>query len=650
MSSGLTGGGRTHVLSHHRCPGVDLLPQRSLVLMEKSSELTCSGKSEADYISVLSTALHDDEEEEKDEGSTSDWSEEDLSLHLSPSVIFQSDDEDSGPETDFECVDVSVETQVNGQQREELKMVPKRQVQLKRKQEQNIFDQAIEGHPDGEKVNKAANHHPDLLLRQHSLPTSFHRSSKTGSDVDTCRVYQGLVAGKSKGLCPGNSRRFQKSLSLDETKTKMASCFIKNILWRKMQSDQNVSATAHVEMKPKGAPPLPPPAEQAGGPGGGVFKAPFSIRMSVKDPYTNTTAEKPDTHRSTSVKMISQEQSPPPTYQQAVGVKSRVVMFTAPFSRSVNKNHSEGFGHPTTRQRRAIEPIMSKSKNDDVPVLGPPSPTLNNDVLEVSQSEGAASNSTCKTVLDSSSEISPGPSQPVLHPCFCSPALYPGLTRVNNTALHPVNFVHSPLSYKQTQLQQTPPAATLQLMRRSEENQNKSIKNHSNQPDQIRTAGDLDGHASSTKPAVQEQYQQQQQKPFLCNLKPAQVAKDFAVDLTGCGVRPGALLSVPPSYHLMLDPNSGQCFYVVTPPQPQRKMLLDPETGQFVEVYLPAVSSTPNPSLFPVSPPSHTPTMFHVASANPTVLSVLPFQPLKALSSLCTPCIPITMTAPAAPR
>lgn len=123
MSSRQTGEGRSDVfLSQHRCPEVDLLPQRHLdtqipptcllVLTEKSSEPPCSGKSKADYLDVLSSGRSDNENEEEDEGSISDWSEEDLSLHFSPSVIFQSDDEESASDRAFECVDVSMETQV----------------------------------------------------------------------------------------------------------------------------------------------------------------------------------------------------------------------------------------------------------------------------------------------------------------------------------------------------------------------------------------------------------------------------------------------------------------------------------------------------------------------------------------------------------
>ena len=103
--------GRKAFLSEHRCPEADLLPQHetqappTLILTKTSSELTCK----SDYLDILSKQ----EEEKDDEGSLSDWSEEDLSLHFSPSVILLSDNEESDPESSFECVDVTMETQVS---------------------------------------------------------------------------------------------------------------------------------------------------------------------------------------------------------------------------------------------------------------------------------------------------------------------------------------------------------------------------------------------------------------------------------------------------------------------------------------------------------------------------------------------------------
>lgn len=112
------GGGRKEkevFLSAHRCPEVDLLPHNTTETQIlppgcvsaniKQLEVTSTGQSESNYLDVSSTP-HCDEDED---GTISDWSEEDLSLHFSPSVIISSDDEESS----FECVDITMETLVS---------------------------------------------------------------------------------------------------------------------------------------------------------------------------------------------------------------------------------------------------------------------------------------------------------------------------------------------------------------------------------------------------------------------------------------------------------------------------------------------------------------------------------------------------------
>ena len=125
MSGGTDGGGgqkrAAAFLSAHRCPGIDIVPHHSpetkipppgsVGVGAKNPELSCSRHSEADYL-VVSSACRPEEDEEE-EGTISDWSEEDLTLHFSPSVINPSDDEESEPEATFECVDVTVETVVS---------------------------------------------------------------------------------------------------------------------------------------------------------------------------------------------------------------------------------------------------------------------------------------------------------------------------------------------------------------------------------------------------------------------------------------------------------------------------------------------------------------------------------------------------------
>lgn len=120
MSTRLEGGGRKDkeaFLSAHRCPEVDLLPHHksetrilppgSVSADAQQPEVTSTGQSDSNYLDVSSTP-HCDEDED---GTISDWSEEDLSLHFSPSVIISSEDEES--EGTFECVDITMETLVS---------------------------------------------------------------------------------------------------------------------------------------------------------------------------------------------------------------------------------------------------------------------------------------------------------------------------------------------------------------------------------------------------------------------------------------------------------------------------------------------------------------------------------------------------------
>lgn len=127
----------------------------------------------------------------------------------------------------------------------------------------------------------------------------------------------------------GNSRqRLQKSVSLDETKTKMASCIIKSVLSKKMQVEQNNSNTSYLQKKRVVLPSLPQPADKqmlrnggGGKTGGGVFKAPVHLvrdmRSLVKNTYSLSFSTAPTTtpennNKQTSLKVIDQEDSPPP--------------------------------------------------------------------------------------------------------------------------------------------------------------------------------------------------------------------------------------------------------------------------------------------------------------------------------------------------
>ncbi|XP_054825861.1 proline-rich basic protein 1 [Eublepharis macularius] len=49
---------------------------------------------------------------------------------------------------------------------------------------------------------------------------------------------------------------------------------------------------------------------------------------------------------------------------------------------------------------------------------------------------------------------------------------------------------------------------------------------------------------------------------------------------------------------MLVDPESGKCYYVESPRQPQLKMLYDPETGQYIEVLIPPVPMTSHSGLY----------------------------------------------------
>lgn len=524
----------------------------------------------------------------------------------------------------------------------------------------------------------------------------------------------------------------------------MASCIIKSILSKKMQVEQNNSKTSYLQKKPIMLPSLPQPADKqtfrdggGGKTGGGVFKAPVHVVRDMKSLVKNTyslsfstapTTPENNNSKQTSLKVIDQEDSPPPTYQQAVGVKGHdetkrnfqtsvyssscrrhVTKAAASHSQSQDRKQSDRFSCPIAQQRRGSEPIISRSKVDDVtwPVmlLDPPTKSpVSSDLSGLSQSERARgvshhagtslppsvfiqtpphppstsrhpqgtqprlSASEQTSIPDVSPQSAPRSCQQILHSCFNTATTLPSFPPSLHPHLGMVSYVHSPLSYiadqTQTQLQPPPPAPTLHLLRRSEENQSGSTGSTSNQPDRFiktcpphrtRTTVDQESTGNTVTPATKEQHeqqklqqqlQQQQQFPYsFQGFLPAQVGTDFLIDITGSAGAPGALLSGPAPCHMMLDPKSGRCFYVNMPPQ--RKTLLDPETGQYIQVFLPAASSSPNTGRCANPAPmliNHAPSSLNPA---PTVLSVMQLQPMIAVSSLYTPpCLPFTLHTP----
>nr|XP_023689676.1 mucin-4-like isoform X2 [Paramormyrops kingsleyae] len=119
----------------------------------------------------------------------------------------------------FECVDVALDS--GGETCRGKRTVPKRQIQLKKRDTCELPAQENSGDP-AEASSTHKRHSKDVFLRQHSTPAAVEEESyKSNSDL-------------------GNRKqKLQKSVSLDETsgKTKMATCFIKNVLSKKMQQE-----------------------------------------------------------------------------------------------------------------------------------------------------------------------------------------------------------------------------------------------------------------------------------------------------------------------------------------------------------------------------------------------------------------------------
>ncbi|XP_063059833.1 uncharacterized protein prob1 [Engraulis encrasicolus] len=123
-----------------------------------------------------------------------------------------------------ECIVVALETQEEVQ-RGSLKTVPKRQIQLKRKDTAEAI--ATENHDQNQpqEAPPTPSRPRDIFLRQHSTPAAFHQEPH---------------GPEQRSVQAVRKQRLQKSLSLDETssKTKIASCLIKNVLSKKMQHEQ----------------------------------------------------------------------------------------------------------------------------------------------------------------------------------------------------------------------------------------------------------------------------------------------------------------------------------------------------------------------------------------------------------------------------
>ncbi|XP_068815640.1 proline-rich basic protein 1 [Struthio camelus] len=90
---------------------------------------------------------------------------------------------------------------------------------------------------------------------------------------------------------------------------------------------------------------------------------------------------------------------------------------------------------------------------------------------------------------------------------------------------------------------------------------------------------------------------------------------------------------------MLVDPDSGKCYYMEPPRQPQLKMLYDPETGQYLEVLIPPVPLASHAGLYQ-------------APFNPLVMAPgvygPPYMPYTGFPGLPPPVLP-TATSPAHP-
>lgn len=421
-----------------------------------------------------------------------------------------------------------------------------------------------------------------------------------------------------------------------------------------MQAELNNSKTSHQQSRPAPLPRILQPGDQQRGREGreghtGGLKAPVHVVRDVRSLVKNTNNLPLSTthhnNKPTSLKVIGQKESPPPTYQQAVG-SNRVVSL----SQSQHSTHSNRSSRPTTQQRRCSETVIKRSKNNDVtpPVMPLAPPTklpVSSDPSKVSRQEvtptitcvsdsapksrhpegaqPALSAQERSSVHSVPPQFAPCSSQQFLHPCFYTPAALPAFPSTLASHLAEASYMHGPLSYIQT----LPAAPVFHLLTTSQENKSRLTGNTSDQQDQ--------------NPANQTRTTEDQKDNF--NAATRQQQPDHKV--TSSAAAP-ATLSKPPLHHIT-DATPVQFFYVDTPPQSQRKMLLDPETGQYVQVFLPASSST-NSCMFPVSfaNPAHLPAS--MMNPAPTVLSVMQIQPTVTVSPLYGhPFQPIPLHSPA---
>ncbi|XP_054890300.1 mucin-12 [Poeciliopsis prolifica] len=142
----------------------------------------------------------------------------------------------------FECIDVAVERE---DCRKVRRGVPKRQIQLKRrnntegKQDENS-ENSSPGLPVMVESPSQETHPRGIFVRQHSTPAAMQETPPSESSSELSQQKE-------------RQPQLQKSASMDETysKTKIASCLIKNVLSKKMQGvDTQPDEQAREEVSP----------------------------------------------------------------------------------------------------------------------------------------------------------------------------------------------------------------------------------------------------------------------------------------------------------------------------------------------------------------------------------------------------------------
>ncbi|XP_034740330.1 protein piccolo [Etheostoma cragini] len=222
----------------------------------------------------------------------------------------------------FECVDVAVEREDSRRVR---RGVPKRQILLKRKSDaERKQDESSENSSPGMVESPSLeSHHRETFIRQHSTPAAMQEC---------------YTSERSPEPSQQNDRKskLQKSASLDETstKTKMATCLIKSVLSKKMQSvdKQPVEQAGEEEM----------PALEKNSPP--TMSAAVPLKKSPKpDPYNLSSSLQSDCSVSSEGLPVRAEPStkdkakPPKSF----GVRSSNRPSSSSSSRSVNFSQTE---------------------------------------------------------------------------------------------------------------------------------------------------------------------------------------------------------------------------------------------------------------------------------------------------------------------